>query len=143
MNLSGTYDSDNIFAKILRGEMPCVKIYEDEDVLSFMDMFPQSRGHTLVIPKQASRNLLDADADVLATLIRHTQTIARAVAAGLKPDGLILTQFNGTAAGQTVFHLHFHIIPRYADMNMGRHSSGRMADMSDLKDLAEHIKEHL
>lgn len=140
MSLKGTYDPDNIFAKILRGDMPCVKVYEDEDVLSFMDVFPQSRGHTLVIPKAASRNLLDTETDVLATLIQRTQTIARAVEAALSPDGIVITQFNGAPAGQTVFHLHFHIIPRYSDIDMSSHASGRMADMDELTVIAERIK---
>jgi len=140
MSLNGTYDPDNIFAKILRGDMPYVKVYEDEDVLSFMDVFPQTRGHTLVIPKAASRNLLDAKADVLATVIKRTQHIACAVKKALSPDGIVITQFNGAPAGQTVFHLHFHIIPRYSDIDVGAHASGRMADMDDLAALAGKIK---
>ena len=140
MSLDGTYESDNIFAKILRGDMPAVKVYEDDDVLSFMDVFPQSRGHTLVIPKVPSRNLLDTDSDVLAGLIQKTQMIAKAVKTGLNPDGIVITQFNGAPAGQTVFHLHFHIIPRYNNAALGQHASGGMADMDTLKSIADQIK---
>ncbi len=140
MSLDGTYDPDNIFAKILRGDMPCVKVYEDDDVLSFMDVFPQSDGHTLVIPKQPSRNLLDTKPDVLADLIQKTQRIARAVNTSLSPDGIVITQFNGAPAGQTVFHLHFHIIPRYEDQQMRGHATGQMADMDHLSALAGKIQ---
>lgn len=140
MSLTGTYDTDNVFAKILRGDMPCVKVYEDNDILSFMDVFPQSRGHVLVIPKAASRNLLDAVPDTLEKLILQTQRIGNAVNAALSPDGIVITQFNGAPAGQTVFHLHFHIIPRYNDIQMSQHASGRMADMEELTALADKIK---
>ena len=140
MSLNGDYDLDNIFAKILRGDMPCVKIYEDDDVLSFMDVFPQSRGHCLVIPKLPSRTLFDAKAETLEKLIVQTQRIGEAVKTALSPSGIIITQFNGAPAGQTVFHLHFHIIPRYDDVQMGQHASGRMADMQELGALCETIK---
>ncbi len=140
MSLNGTYDPDNIFAKILRGDMPCVKVYEDDDVLSFMDVFPQSHGHTLVIPKAPSRNLLDAEPGVLGNLIQRTQLISRAVEKALSPAGIIITQFNGAPAGQTVFHLHFHIIPRYADMDIMPHAGTGMADMDELGKLAAKIK---
>ena len=143
MSLHGNYDNDNIFAKILRGEMPNVTVYEDDDVLAFMDVFPQSKGHVLVIPKMPSRNLLDAKPDVLATLIKHTQHIAKAVEVALSPDGVVITQFNGAPAGQTVFHLHFHIIPRYEGTQSKPHASGAMADMADLTNLAAKIKEKL
>lgn len=143
MSITGTYDPDNIFAKIIQGNMPCVKVYEDYDVLSFMDVFPHSEGHTLVIPKAPSRNLLDTDANVLANLAQHTQRIAKAVNDGLKPDGIVVTQFNGAPAGQTVFHLHFHIIPRYKDHNTRAHASGQMADMDALETLAGKIRAEL
>ena len=114
MTLHADYDPDNIFAKILRGEMPSVKIYEDEVALAFMDVFPQSDGHTLVIPKQVqARNLLDMPSEALGAYMARVQHVARAVEQGLQPDGLVVTQFNGAPAGQTVFHLHFHIIPRW------------------------------
>lgn len=139
MSLDGVYDPDNIFAKILRGEIPCAKVYEDDHVLSFMDAFPQVIGHTLVIPKAPSRNMLDIDPNVLGGVIKRTQIIAQAVNEALSPDGIIITQFNGAPAGQTVFHLHFHILPRYDSGDMKPHASGQMADMGELKSLAEKI----
>jgi len=143
MSLTGQYDPDNIFAKILRGDMPNVTVYEDEHVLSFMDVFPQSPGHTLVIPKAPSHNLLDADPKTLSYLIQKTQMIARAVEAGLMPDGIVITQFNGAPAGQTVFHLHMHIIPRYTDQKTAAHASGNMADMDILQSQAKRIRDAL
>ncbi|MCI3131434.1 HIT family protein [Phenylobacterium aquaticum] len=140
MSLDGTYDDGNIFAKILRGEMPSARVFEDEHVYAFMDVFPQARGHTLVIPKHSqARNLLEEDPQVLAPLILGVQRVARAVRAALKPDGLVITQFNGQPAGQTVFHLHFHIIPRWEGVALGRHAGGGMADPAELKDLAAQI----
>jgi len=143
MSLTGDYDTNNVFAKILRGDMPCVKVYEDDHVLSFMDVFPQSRGHVLVIPKAPSRNLFDASPQTVADLITRTQKIGLAVQAALSPDGIVITQFNGAAAGQTVFHLHFHIIPRYDEIGLNQHASGRMADMEELNALAAQIKSAL
>ena len=140
MSLDGTYDDGNIFAKILRGEMPAARVFEDEHVFAFMDVFPQSRGHTLVIPKRSTaRNLLDEEPQVLSNLILGVQRVARAVRAALKPDGLVITQFNGALAGQTIFHLHFHIIPRWEGVAVGRHAAGGMADMAELKVLAAEI----
>jgi len=139
MSLHGTYDPDNIFAKIVRGEMPAVKVFEDDQVLCFMDVFPQARGHMLVISKSSrARNLLEAEAKTLGRLIGATQKAAAAVTTALKPDGVIVTQFNGAPAGQTVFHLHFHVIPRYEGEALGRHGEG-MADVEELKALAETI----
>jgi histidine triad (HIT) family protein len=138
-----TYDPDNIFAKILSGAIPSHKVYEDGDVLAIMDVFPQSRGHTLVIPRASSRNLLDADPGVLATVIPKVQKIARAVAAATKADGFRLVQFNEEAAGQTVFHLHFHIIPAYQGQAIGRHAAGERADDGELAALARDIAAHL
>ncbi len=143
MSLDGIYDPDNIFAKILRGEIPNVTVYEDDHILSFMDAFPQSRGHTLVVPKAASRNLLDTKPDDLAYVIRKTQIIAKAVKQALQPDGITITQFNGAPAGQTVFHLHFHIIPRYVSENLAGHSQGQMADMTELSKIAAEISANL
>jgi len=140
MSLHGEYDTDNIFAKILRGELPAVKVFEDDETLAFMDVFPQSDGHVLVIPKARSRNILDTAPDVLVDVISKTQTLAKAVEKALSPDGIIITQFNGAPAGQTVFHLHFHIIPRYDDKTMGDHAKGQMADMGKLNLLADKIK---
>lgn len=140
MSLDGRYDTDNIFAKIIRGEIPSVKVFEDEKVLAFMDVFPQSRGHALVISKVSqARNLLEVEPDVLADLIAATQRLAKATATALKPDGVVVTQFNGAPAGQTIFHLHFHVIPRYEGEALGRHGEGGMADVGELKALADKI----
>ncbi|RDE09798.1 HIT family protein [Pelagibacterium lacus] len=133
------YDPDNIFGKILKGEIPSHKVYEDDETLAFMDVMPQSQGHTLVIPKSGSRNLLDAEPEVLAGLIRKTQTVARAVKSAMAADGLRIMQFNEAAAGQTVFHLHFHIIPIYEGVPLKPHS-GDMADHSLLATQAEKIR---
>ncbi len=139
MSLDGTYDDGNIFAKILRGETPAVRVFEDSHVLAFMDVFPQARGHTLVIPKHSSaRNLLEEEPDTLSGLMLGVQRVARAVRAALNPDGIVITQFNGAPAGQTVFHLHVHIIPRWEGVALGRHGEG-MADIDALKLLAEQI----
>lgn len=140
MSLDGAYDRDNIFAKILRGEAPAARVFEDDHVLSFMDVFPQSKGHTLVIPKGSrARNLMDEEPQVLSNLILGVQRVTRAVRAALNPDGIVVTQFNGAVAGQTIFHLHFHIIPRWEGAPVGRHASGAMADPTELKALAEQI----
>lgn len=140
MSLDGTYDDGNIFAKILRGEAPAAKVFEDGDVFAFMDVFPQAKGHTLVIPKHShARNLLEVEPDVLGPLILGVQRVTRAVRAALNPDGIVVTQFNGAPAGQTIYHLHFHIIPRWDGVVLGRHASGGMADPAELKILAEQI----
>jgi len=140
MSLDGTYDDGNIFAKILRGEMPAARVFEDEHVFSFMDVFPQARGHTLVIPKHSTaRNLLEEEPERLSTLILGVQRVTRAVRAALNPDGIVVTQFNGAPAGQTIYHLHFHIIPRWQGVALGRHGEGGMADMGELKALAAQI----
>lgn len=140
MSLDGTYDDGNIFAKILRGEAPAAKVFEDGDVLAFMDVFPQARGHTLVIPKHSkARNLLEVEPQVLGPLMLGVQRVTRAVRAALNPDGVVVTQFNGALAGQTIYHLHFHIIPRWEGVAMGRHASGGMADPAELRALAEQI----
>ncbi len=127
-----TYDPDNIFAKILRGELPAHKVYEDDDILAFMDIFPLSEGHTLVIPKKPSRNLLDIDPDVLCTLMRGVQKVARAVVKALNADGFQLRQYNEAAAGQEVFHTHFHIIP----VREGQRPGPRPQEMADQEQLA-------
>jgi histidine triad (HIT) family protein len=122
------YDPANIFGKIIRGEIPAHKVYEDADVLVMMDIFPQSKGHTLVIPKAASRNLFDADPATLATAIGHVQRVANAVRKALQPDGIRIAQFNEAPAGQSVFHLHFHVIPAYDGVELGRHGQGKAED---------------
>lgn len=133
------YDPDNIFGKILRGEFSSHRVYEDADVLAIMDVFPQSRGHTLVIPKAASRNLLDADPAAIARIMPTLQRLARAVKAATGADGLRLAQFNEAPAGQTVFHLHFHLIPMYEGLPLGRHGDGGRADDAELAVLARSI----
>ncbi len=140
MSLNGAYDPSNIFAKILGGQIPSVKVWEDDAVLAFMDVFPQSEGHVLVISKTSTaRNLLDVEPEVLATLTAAVQRTARAVTKALAPEGVSIMQFNGEAGGQTVFHLHFHIIPRWADRPMKGHAQGAMADAETLKGLAARI----
>jgi len=137
-----TYDPDNIFAKILSGALPAHKVYEDDDVLAMLDIFPQARGHVLVIPKAASRNLLDADPAVLAAVLPKVQKLAQAVHKATGADGLRIAQFNEAPAGQTVFHLHFHIIPAYDGQELGRHGTGR-ADDAELAALAQEIAAEL
>ena len=140
MSLDGTYDPDNIFARILRGEMPSVRVFEDDDVLAFMDVFPQAKGHTLVIPKHSTaRNFLEETPENIGPLLLGVQRVARAVRAALNPDGIMISQFNGAVSGQTVYHLHFHIIPRWDGVPLGRHAGGGMADTEELKALAGQI----
>lgn len=133
------YDPANLFAKMIRGEIPATKVFEDDTVLAIMDIFPQSRGHVLVIPKAGSRNLLDADPAALSAAIPYVQRVVQAVQKALKPDGIRLAQFNEAPAGQSVFHLHFHIIPVYEGMEMGRHAGGGRADDAELAELAKAI----
>lgn len=121
------YDDSNVFAKILKGEIPSHRIYEDDTTLAFMDVMPQANGHVLVIPKAPSRNLLDADPAVLSGLIPVVQKVARAVKEAFAAEGITVVQFNEPAAGQTVYHLHFHIIPRYEGVALKPHS-GTMED---------------
>lgn len=133
------YDRDNVFAKILRGEIPAARIYEDEHVLALMDAMPQSDGHALVIPKVEVENLFELAPDVLATLIKAVQRIAQAMRVALNPDGLTVMQFNGAAAGQTVFHVHFHLVPRYEGKPLRSHGR-EMAERAVLQAQADKIK---
>ena len=133
-----SYDPSNIFGKILRGEIPAHKAYEDETALVMMDIFPQSRGHTLIVPKAPSRNLLDADPAALSAVMPLVQKVARAVKQVTRADGVRLAQFNEAPAGQTVFHLHFHVIPIYEGVPLGAHGGGK-ADDADLAALARDI----
>ncbi|THV25290.1 HIT family protein [Peteryoungia ipomoeae] len=137
--MTAAYEPDNIFAKILKGEIPAVKLYEDDDAIAFMDVMPQAPGHLLVIPKAPSRNLLDADPEVLGKLIQVVQKLALAAQEAFDADGVYVAQFNEPAAGQTVFHLHFHVIPRNEGQPLKPHS-GSMADIDMLKAQAEKIK---
>lgn len=134
-----SYDPNNVFARILRGEIPCHKVCEDELTLAFMDIMPQSDGHTLVVPKVEAENLYDASADAVAAAARTTQRVARAVRKAFDPPGVMIAQLNGAPAGQSVFHLHFHIIPRYEGKQLGVHA-GAMADPEVLAEHAERIR---
>jgi len=143
MSLHGNYDPQNIFAQIIRGEAPCYKLYEDDDVLAFLDLFPQSFGHTLVIPKRAAaRNILDIDADNLCKLIRVAQHLTQVLVDELQPEGVQVAQFNGAPAGQTVFHIHMHLIPRFAGQGMGVHATSK-ADPSELEQLQARLVQRL
>ncbi|MFE1599597.1 HIT family protein [Methylobacterium sp. ID0610] len=133
------YDPNNIFAKILRGEIPSHRVYEDAHVIAFMDVMPQADGHTLVVPKAASRGLLDADPAVLGPLFTAVQKVAGAVKTAFAADGLVITQFNEPAGGQTVFHLHVHVIPRYEGVPLRQHGRG-MADPAVLAAHAEKVR---
>ena len=136
------YDDRNIFAKILRGEIPSIKVFEDDTILATMDIFPQSKGHTLVIPKAASRNLLDADPAAVAAAAAYLPRLARAVQAATGADGIRLVQFNEASAGQSVFHLHFHLIPVYEGVALAQHGGGK-ADEAELRTLAAAIAAEL
>lgn len=132
------YDPDNIFAKIIDGQIPNHTVYEDDSVLVFMDVMPQSRGHCLVVPKTGSRNLLDADPEVLAETIQTVQRVAKAAETALHADGILIQQFNEAPAGQSVFHLHFHIVPIFNGEALHRHAD-RMAEPEELAELAKSI----
>ncbi|MFF8799794.1 MULTISPECIES: HIT family protein [unclassified Methylobacterium] len=128
------YDPDNIFGKILRGKIPAHTVYEDAHTLAFMDVMPQGEGHTLVIPKAPSRGLLDAEPQTLSALIGTVQRVGRAVKTAFAADGLSVFQYNEPAGGQTVFHLHVHLVPRHEGVPLKRHEGG----MADNAVLAEH-----
>ncbi len=132
-----SYDPNNLFAKILRGELPAHKIYEDAKAFAFLDIMPRAPGHTLVIPKAPARNILDIEPDDLAHLIKTTQTIARAAMTAFEADGITLQQFNEPAGGQVVFHLHFHIIPRKIGIALKPPASFK----EDAAVLADHAKQ--
>ena len=132
------YDSDNIFAKILRGEIPAVKVYEDDQTLAFMDVMPQSPGHTLVISKSAAENLYDLSPEAGNAVLATVQKLAAAVRDGMSADGIMINQFNGPVAGQTVFHFHMHIVPRYQGVPLRRHT-GDMENIDVLEKQAEKI----
>jgi histidine triad (HIT) family protein len=140
--MTEAYDPDNVFAKILRGELPAHKVYEDEHTLAFMDIMPRTDGHTLVIPKNPSRNVLDIDPEDLCRVMRTVQKIARAVRRAFDAEGVLIQQFNEPAAGQEVFHTHFHVLPRRAGEPLKPHT-GQMADQEVLARHAEMIREAL
>ena len=141
---SPTYDANNIFAKIIRGEAPCVKVHEDDRIMCFMDVFPQSTGHCLVVHKrETATDLLSISAEALAEITIATQRITKAVNAALNPDGIRIVQFNGRSAGQTVFHLHFHIIPVFDGERLSTHAGGDAATPEQLAPIARKIADHL
>ncbi|AXF45647.1 HIT family protein [Acinetobacter johnsonii] len=132
------YDEQNIFARILRGELPAIKVYEDDQVLAFMDIMPQADGHTLVIPKTPAVTLLDLPADAAAYIIQVVQKVAKAIEVGLDAKGIVLMQLSGAAAGQTVPHVHFHLIPSSVH-ELGKHAL-QMGDQEKIKAQAEKIR---
>lgn len=138
-DLTAPYDQDNIFARILRGELPAVRVDEDEMTLAFMDVMPQAEGHVLVIPKSPAINLFSLDAAYHGVLLTATQRVARAVQRGLGCPGVMIAQLNGTAAGQTVYHAHIHVIPRYEGIDLAFHTH-EVADTAVLEAVAEKIR---
>jgi histidine triad (HIT) family protein len=128
------YDTSNVFARILRGEIPAHKVHEDAHTLAFMDVMPQADGHVLVIPKAAAENIFEVPPDALAATILTTQRVARAVQRAFAAPGILIAQLNGSTAGQSVFHLHFHVVPRHAGLDLRFHAR----DMADPKILADH-----
>ena len=133
------YDPNNIFAKILRGEIPAYRVYEDAQTIAFLDVMPQSDGHTLVLPKAPAENLFDLESDMATAVIRTVQKVARGVRSAMNADGITLMQFNGPVAGQTVFHFHMHIVPHYEDQPLRSHSR-KMADAAVLEEHARRIR---
>jgi histidine triad (HIT) family protein len=133
------YDPNNIFAKILRGEIPCVKVYEDAGTLAFMDVMPEADGHVLVIPKEGAENILDLSPDGMTAMMAAAQKVAKAVDKALQPDGILLKQYNRAAAGQSVFHVHFHIVPRWEGAVMAPHGKV-MVEAKALEPIAARIR---
>ena len=136
------YDNSNIFAKILRGEIPCVKVYEDGKTLAFMDVMPEAEGHVLVLPKEPAENILDLSAEGMAAMMATTQKVARAVDKALGPDGILLKQYNRAPAGQSIFHVHFHIVPRWEGLALAPHGKV-MVDAAELEPIAAKIRREL
>ncbi|MFP1633985.1 HIT family protein [Zhengella sp. ZM62] len=137
--MSAVYDNDNVFARILRGEIPSHKLYEDDETFAFMDIMPRGDGHCLVIPKRPARNILDVDPDSYAAVGRTVQKLARAVVKAFGADGVTIQQFNEPAGGQVVFHLHVHVIPRFDGVKLKPHT-GDMEDQGVLASNAEKIR---
>jgi histidine triad (HIT) family protein len=136
------YDPANIFAKILRGEIPCHKVYEDQATLAFMDVMPQAKGHALVVPKNPSRNIFDVAPADLNAVMATVQKLAPAVQKAFEAGGVLIMQFNESPAGQTVFHFHVHIIPRYEGVPLLKHGR-QMADPAELSEHARKIRQAL
>lgn len=136
--MAAAYDRNNIFGKILRGEIPAHKVFEDDIVLAFMDIMPRAEGHVLVIPKEGARNLLDVSPDTLAELMKRVQHVAKALGKAFDADGLTLHQFNESAGGQVIYHLHFHLLPRWEGVPL--RPPGTMADDARLAEQAAKIR---
>ncbi|MGQ7792948.1 HIT family protein [Faunimonas sp. B44] len=139
MTSSPGYDEQNVFAKIMRGELHAHRVYEDEHAIAIMDIMPRGDGHTLVIPKAPSRNILDIGAHDLANLFHAVQRVARAVVKAFDADGVTIQQFNEPAGGQVVFHTHVHVIPRFEGIGLKPHT-GKMADVNALAEQADRIR---
>ncbi len=137
--MTSAYDPSNVFAKILRGELPCTRVYEDADTLAFMDIMPRCTGHTLVIPKSPVRNILDATPAQLAATMRTTRLVSIAAMRAFDAQGVTIQQFNEPAGGQVVFHLHVHVLPRWDGQRLGPHT-GQMADSAVLEQHAAKIR---
>jgi histidine triad (HIT) family protein len=137
--MSAAYDANNIFAKILRGEAPCVKVFEDQTALAFMDIMPRCEGHTVIVPKIAARNILDIAPPDLARFMPAVQKVAVAAKKGLNAEGVKIEQYNEPASGQTVFHLHFHILPRWTGVAL-KPPGGPIASADVLAPIAEKIR---
>ncbi len=133
------YDPSNIFAKILRGEIPHVKVFEDEKTLAFMDVMPEAQGHVLVVPKEAAEDILDLSADGLTAMMATVQKVAQAVDRALAPDGILLKQYNRAPAGQSIFHVHFHVVPRWDGVALAPHGRA-MVPASALEPVAAKIR---
>jgi histidine triad (HIT) family protein len=136
------YDHTNAFARILRGEAPCIKVGETEAVLAFMDLMPQSDGHVLVIPKETAMDIFELSDTAGEACMRMVRRVALAIRAALRPDGVVIAQLNGRAAGQTVGHVHFHVIPRWAGHRLRPHARV-LAEQATLESFAERIRAHL
>jgi len=136
------YDNSNIFAKILCGEIPCVKVHEDARTLAFMDVMPEADGHVLVVPKEGAENILDLSPDGLSAMMATVQKVARAIDKALAPDGILLKQYNRAAAGQSVFHVHFHIVPRWEGEPLAPHGKV-MVEAARLEPIAAKIRSAL
>jgi histidine triad (HIT) family protein len=137
-----SYDPNNVFAKILRGELPSINVFEDADTLAFMDIMPSAEGHTLVIPKEPAETLFELSSHAAAALMLTTHRVASAVKAALACPGLMLVQLNGTAAGQSVPHFHMHILPRFEGLDLRLHGRAK-ADLDQLESIAARIRQHL
>ena len=136
------YDPNNLFARILRGQIPSVKVYEDDKTFAFMDVMPEAEGHVLVIPKEGAQDILDLSAEGMAAMMATVQKVAKAVDKALEPDGILLKQYNRAAAGQSVFHVHFHIVPRWEGVPMAPHGKV-MVEAAKLEPIAAKIRREL